>query len=394
MKTKVFYVYFLLFISFVLFSCSTGNKTNVIQLNLEANNYKELILKIQIFNNSTFNIPVPVYFSGTKKDDCWTFCYSDTLYDKNVSFTIQENTYIDTLSRYIGFKYICNKDTVGLAYLSFANKDTTIINATYLRTDTLPNSPDTDKNGNTIFKTVLIDYYLLASCQDEELLSSLEVSKTGFYWEWGDVDSSRYKTELEEYNELVKKYPDSHSLIYMLDSKLNIFKSKNDVQKVFDYFSQKNRNSFYGKRVNQYLTDNYFKNSILKSWDTGESEAIIMDSAKFNLIIFASTGCKPCINEIPILKKIYDDLSDKIDMTYVSIDNSKTVEGWRQLMRKENIPWRCVLAEDEVDYIINKYHVWEIPYCIMVHPGGFMELIHVPNIAELNYLYTTVQEGK
>ena len=386
MKTKVLYAYFLLCIFCVLFSCKEGKKTNVIQLNLETDNYSELVLKMQIFNKTTFNLPNLVNFNGIKKGNCWTFCYPDTLYDKSVSFLIQETTHIDTLSRYIGFKYICSKDTLGWSVLSFANKNTTTINATYLRTDTFPNSFDTDINGNPIFKTVLIDYYLLTSCQDKELLSALEFTENGFFRL--NVDYSQYDAELEEYMDLVKKYPDSHCLIQTLDCSLQFFKSKNDVQKVFDCFSQDNKNSFFGKRVNRYLTDNYFKNSILKTWDTGKSEAIVIDSTKYNLIIFSFTGCRPCIEEIPILKQIYEDLSDKLDMTYVSIDNSKTADEWRKLMRKENIPWRSLLAEDDVDNIIEKYHVFGVPYCLFVHPGGFMEAIDVRNNEDKDKLYS------
>jgi len=395
MKTKILFIYFLSCISFVLHS--QENKTNVIQLNLEANNYRELILGIGIFNNSTFNDATPVSFNGIRKSnsDCWTFCYPDTLYDKSVYFTIHETTQIDTLSRYIGFKYICNKDTLGIIGLHFANKDTTVINAIYLQTDTFLNNYEGYANGNAIYKTRLIDYYLLTSCQDKEILSSLEVTKNDFY-KGGDVDSSRYDTELEKYRDLVKKYPDSHSLIQILDWSLYMFKSKNDVQKIFDGFSQENKNSFYGKRLSHYLTDNYFKNSILKAWDTGKSEAIVIDSAKYSLIIFSSAFCRPCIEEIPVLKKIYEDLSDKLEMTYVSIDDSRIVDRWQQLMRKENIPWRSVLAEDnDIDNIIEKYHVPALPHCLFVHPSdGFMEQIDVRNATELDYLYKTVQGEK
>jgi len=389
MKTKLFFVCFLLFISIVLYP--QGIKTNVIQLNLVPDNNNEFVLRINIFANhdfTTYNPPNFVKFNGIKKGNSWTFYYPDTLYDKSVSLTIQDTTHID-LIRYIAFKYICNKDTLKTDFYSFANQDTTIIDATYLQTDTVKFPVDRDVKGNAIFETYLIDYYFLTSFQDKELLSSLEATKSSFHG--NDIDYSQYDIELDKYVDLVKKYPDSHSLIQMLEWSLPLFKSKNDIQKVFDCFSQETKDSFYGKRVNQYLTDNHFKNTILKAWDTGKSEAIVLDSTKYNLIIFSSIGCKPCIEEIPILKKIYGDLAEKLEMTYVSIDHSRTVEEWRQLMRKENIPWRSVLAEDETGKIQEKYHVRGIPYCLFVHPGGFMEPIDVRVSTELNYLYKAVQ---
>ncbi|MCL1934328.1 MAG: TlpA family protein disulfide reductase [Candidatus Azobacteroides sp.] len=389
MSKKIFFVCFLSCICFV--SYSQENKTNIIQLDLETNDYIELILRIQCHNKP--NPDYDMYINGFRNDNFWTFTYPDSLYDKSFSFTIQEPTHIDTLTRYISFKYICNNDTIaGPESLSFANKGTTTINATYLQTDTFPNILTREKNGNFIFKTNLVDFYLLTSYRDKELLSSIEAIRSSFFWY--DADSSRYDTEMDKYINLVKKYPDSHFLIEMLNSCSYIFKSKEDVQKLFDCFSQDNKNSYYGKRINQYLMDNHFKNSILKAWDTGESEAIVIDSLKYNLIIFSASWCAPCIEEIPVLKKIYEDLSDKLDMTYVSIDELNTVDKWQQLMKKENIPWRSVLAVDNINNIRERYYVPGVPYCLFVHTGGFMEPIDVRSTTELNYLYKTVQKGK
>ena len=371
---------FFSFISFVLFSCSKENNTNVILLNLEPNNYRELVLEIQSHLN-----PNPLYIKGVRNDNYWAFCYPDTLYDKIVSFTIQENTHIDTLLRCIGLKYVCNEDTLGMGNLSFANTDTTVVNATYLRTDTFPNIPVFEKEGKWIYGTELGDFYLLTSYQDKELLSAMELTNNGFFWH--NVDASQYDTEFDKFMDLVKKYPDSHSLIVMLDSRINIFKSKNDVKKIFDSFSQNNKDSYYGKIIKKYLMDN-FQNSILKTWDTGKSEAIIIDSTKYNLVIFSYAGCRPCIEEIPLLKQIYEDLSNQLDMTYVSLDNSKTVGDWQQLMRKEDIPWRCVLAEDDVVNIINKYRLNLFPYSLLVHPGGFFEPIDIRNKEDKDKLYS------
>ena len=365
------------------------NKMNVIRVNLGTTHYNKLILRILCDDS-----PNPFYstsFNGFQSGNSWTFTYPDNLYDKNIQFVIQEDTAIDT-PRYVGFKYICNNDTVGSAGLSFARKDTTIINAVYLQTDTFPNIPKQDKNGKTYFTKRLTDSYLLTSYQDKELLSILEASSSIFYC--FKVDSSKYDSERNKFINLVKKYPDSHFLTRMLDYALYMFKTKGEVQKIYDCFSPDNKNSYFGKKIKLYLSDNYFKNSILKSGKTGKSEAIVTDSTKYNLIIFSASWCAPCIAEIPTLKKVYKDLSNKLDMTYVSIDETETEDEWERLMKKEDIPWRNVLAEEYINYIREKYHIPGVPYCLFVHPGGFMEPIDVRDTAKLNYLYKTVQEEK
>ena len=375
---------------------SQGYKTNVIQINLGTTQYKKLTLRVQCYNK-----PNPDYdmrFPGFQNGKIWSFCYPDSLYDKSFSFTIEDAAYNnnDTLKRNIGFKYIRDNDTLWATSVSFANYDTTLVNTIYLQTDTFPNIFAKDKNGSTILRTYLIDFYLLKSYHDKELMSSIEATQAKFYW-LGGADSSQYDTEMDKYIDLVEKYPYSHSLIEMLNNLRlgSILHSKTDVKKVFDCFSQNQKDSYFGKRIRQYLDkdNNYFKNSTLKAWNTGKPEVIVSDTTKYNLVIFSASWCVPCIKEIPLLKKIYNDLSNKLDMTYVSTDDSKTIEAWRQLMRKENITWRSVVTANDIDNnnIKEKYYVHGVPYCLFIHPGGFMEPIDVRKTEELSYLYQAVK---
>ena len=144
MSRKVFLI-FLFCISFI--SCLQKAGTHVIRLNLENNEYKEFVLRIQCYDRP--NPIYSIYFDGVRDGNTWTFTYPDTLYDKSIAFTVDEPTGIDTLTRYIGFKYIRDKDTLRATSLSFAYRDITTVNAVYLQTDTARNVPALDKNGFT-----------------------------------------------------------------------------------------------------------------------------------------------------------------------------------------------------------------------------------------------------
>lgn len=379
----------ILILSFICFKVySQEYKANIIQLNLENQAYEELQLRIQggVRNDAKYDVRV----AGLQNKKNWNFTYPDSLYAESSSFTFDIPTYNDTISRMIGFKYINNNDTLSATRVAFANNDTTSINATFLQTDTIPQVLTRDKNGNPLLKDVLIDFYLLKSHRDRELLSSIEATKSKFYR--FNVDSSQYAIEVENYIDLAKKYPDSHSLIEMLNSRLRLFNSKTDVKKIFGYFSEENRRSPIGKRINQYLSDTFFINSTLTTWDEGNAEAIILDSTKYNLVVFSASWCVPCIEEIPILKRIYNELSDELVITYVSIDDSTKTEAWRQLMRDKNIPWRSVLAADNLNEIKEKYFVSAIPYSFLVHPSGLKEVLEVRQKEVQDYLYQIVKE--
>lgn len=169
-------------------------KANVIQLKLENQAYKELQIRIQGGARNGANYDVR--FAGSLDEKRWNFTYPDSLYAESYSFTFDIPTYNDTISRTIGFKYINNNDTLSATTVAFSNCDTTLIDATFLQTDTLSDVLTRDKNGNPSLKDVFIDYYLLTSHQDKELLSSIGATRSKFYW--FNVNSSQYATEVEK----------------------------------------------------------------------------------------------------------------------------------------------------------------------------------------------------
>jgi thiol-disulfide isomerase/thioredoxin len=134
-----------------------------------------------------------------------------------------------------------------------------------------------------------------------------------------------------------------------------------------------------------------FSNTLLPTWDTGAIEPMIQDSTKINLVIFSASWCKPCHEQIPILKEIYNDLGEYINITSISLDESKYVLDWKNLMEKEEIPWRSLLAVNDVQMIKEKYNAIAIPYILLVYTSGGLEAIDVRNSSQKEKLYHLVQ---
>lgn len=80
---------------------------------------------------------------------------------------------------------------------------------------------------------------------------------------------------------------------------------------------------------------------------------------------------------IPLLKQIYTDLKDNMEVVYVSIDEAKSVNAWKEVLKKEQIPWRSVMAFEDVNSVRDQYMVPHIPYSILVSPDGTMEPMDV-----------------
>ena len=372
-------------------SCFTNHSqerdTNVVRLNLGTNEYEELILNIVYEDDSI------LYFPGSLNDDSWIFEYPRRLYEKSKYFRFDIPTHTRTIQHGISFQQIIDNDTLRAPQYMFDNVDTVTINAglkikinTFL--DEEPVAWDS-VNNKLVFEHSLYvdDVYFLNDITDKEYLSSVELAANS-YFITGVLDTN-YDTIINLYAKTVQKYPDSHSLIVMLYNLKKQYHRRDAVQKIYDNFSNKQRQSYFGIEIQKFLSDTvfYFKNTLLPAWDTETPEPIIKDFSKINLVIFSASWCAPCIAEIPLLKKIAGELSDKIEMVYVSMDETTTVDAWKKLMIEKDITWRSVLAANNLEEIRQQFFNPGYPTVLMVYPDSKYEKIEVRYDAELKKLY-------
>jgi len=394
---------FLLLVFFIpaligVHSCSTNHSqerdTNVVRLNFGANEYEELRLKIIcVDGDSTF------YFPGSLNGNSWIFEYPRSLYEKCYFFNFYIPTYTDTIQHSISFKQIIDNDTLKAQEYLFDNVDTVIINAklkiqTSTFQDVEPIAWDS-VNKKTVFGNYLDldDVYFLNDITDKEYLSSVEVAANRFFIT--DILDPDYEEIIDLFAKTVRKYPDSHSLIAWLYNLKKQYHIKDNVKKIYDNFSEKQKQSYCGVEIQKFLSDTdtvfYFKNTLLPAWDTEMPEPIIKDFSKINLVIFSASWCAPCIVEIPLLKKIAGELSDKIEMVYVSMDDTTTVGAWKKLMIDKEITWRSVLAANNLEEINKQFPNLGYPTVLMVYPDGKYEEIEVRYDGDLKKLYQIVE---
>ena len=132
----------------------------------------------------------------------------------------------------------------------------------------------------------------------------------------------------------------------------------------------------------------------LPNAQTNEPQPVIEDSLAYNLIIFSASWCGPCHKQIPILKEIYQDLKEYFHFTYISIDEPESIDSWNQLMQKETIPWRSLLASSDLSAVKEAYSIQGIPMILLVYPNGTFEEINVKNINDKEKLYKIGAEIK
>ena len=238
----------------------------------------------------------------------------------------------------------------------------------------------------------LDDVYFLNDMTDKEYLSSVEAAANS-YFITTYLDTVNYADIVGRFVKTVQKYPDSHSLIAWLNGLKKQYYIKTNVQKIFDNFSGKQKQSWSGMEIRKFLSGSdiyYFKNRSLPAWDTEIPEPIIKDFSKINLVVFSASWCGPCIAEIPLLKKIAEELNDKIAMVYISMDEKTTVNAWKKLMIGKEITWRSVLGANNLEEIKEQFQsTYSIPGVLMVYPDGKYEEIDLRYDSDLKKLYKT-----
>jgi thiol-disulfide isomerase/thioredoxin len=353
---------FLLPIVFIFVLSCTQEKKCKINIHFKGKEFEKLNLVIRQESKDSPHLIIPGE-SSNRKD--WTFTYPDSIFDKQRYVSINVPSFIDSVETAIAFITVIENDTLKAGSYSFS-KGNSEIEATFINTEKFSNILYTNKDNQAASKTVYQSWFLVPTTGDKELLSSIE--SIGYRYSMFYMnDSSEYGNMLNKYIDITKKYPESHSLINMLSKNLTQYNSKQDVERVYNCFSENNKLSYFGLKVKNYL---YFKfeNSVLPVCGSNNKELIVKDSSKYNLVVFSASWCNPCHEQIPLLKEIYRNFKNNLVITYVSLDEEKSIEAWANLMKKEEIPWRSLLAKDDLEKIKERYFVNGIPHTMLVYP--------------------------
>lgn len=118
--------------------------------------------------------------------------------------------------------------------------------------------------------------------------------------------------------------------------------------------------------------------------EKGEKVALQNFIGKYVLIDFWATWCKPCVEEIPHLKKIQNDFKDNnIVFISISFDNKSDETKWKNYIAKNDLKgihlivengWNSVIAKD---YLINS-----IPRFVLIDPQGKLVDLYAPRPSE------------
>lgn len=174
------------------------------------------------------------------------------------------------------------------------------------------------------------------------------------------------------------KYPNSCGTSAILE-RYTLTLSSDDIRTIYNSFSSRVKNSYYGKSISKtlhYLTDPHSisEGKILPEFKlataSGDSISIAQYAAskEYVLIDIWASWCAPCKDEIPNLKEVYKKYSEKgLGIVSISIDKSKA--PWEAALKKEALPW--IQTWDPQELVAgNVFRVSSIPVYILIDKRG------------------------
>lgn len=297
------------------------------------------------------------------------------------------------------------KDTVANAYRQvrfireFKNKKIVIANigiqddSTYIEGDYI---------GKTLFDNENVGYFVGKTdsiingnfiCDDFNLSvkddsSDMTVRSIDPHYAWFDGGNNKlsYEDNLLFYIKLAEKYPNSRYLMISLSGNMSRFKTRQDVRKIYEKFSEKQKNTKWSSRIESFLSDNFYNISLI-NLNSKKIEPLVQDSSKYNLVVFIASWCGPCKEEIPLLKELYKTLKTRFNFTYVSMDYEKRVKAFQDILIKNDIPWRTLYAYKDLQRVGDLFSIKSIPLSLLFYPDGHMEVMDVRNKENQKKLY-------
>ena len=234
-----------------------------------------------------------------------------------------------------------------------------------------------------------------AKITDENEYNELKKDKNSYieymkdvFLQKGKIDSIKYtSTDFEKIGDSLKptyeKLKEEEEKRLLKYSKLNpnsiilfweiVNKTENEgynlvYETAFTNLSKRIKNSSPGKELSKLFTQikkitigNYFnfyiKNSKIKI------------SKKYTLVDFWFSYCKPCIEEMPKYKLIYEKYKVKgFEYIGISTDRSQDINNWKKVIEKNGLVWQNLLDENGLES--KKYNINKFPTTFLLDSEG------------------------
>lgn len=103
---------------------------------------------------------------------------------------------------------------------------------------------------------------------------------------------------------------------------------------------------------------------------TGLPLSLPSTTGKYVYIDFWGTWCAGCVEEMPALRTLYNEL-DRTKIDFVGIVCHDSPDRLKSYLKKERISWPQILA-DSTNRLVDTYHITSYPTSVLIDPQGMI----------------------
>lgn len=111
-----------------------------------------------------------------------------------------------------------------------------------------------------------------------------------------------------------------------------------------------------------------FRPFTAKDFRTDKQIAIGNYKGKYVFLDFWGTWCKPCVESIPELEKLYKNVNTE-KLEFISIAGHQNPELLSRFLKTHDMPWPQILS-DSTNRLIETYNIDGFPFIILIGPDG------------------------
>lgn len=174
----------------------------------------------------------------------------------------------------------------------------------------------------------------------------------------------------------IKTFPGSYVALWKLIERFSSYGQSSIRQQALASFSNKIKQG-----VLWTISDKDFKETKIKEEEVFPDVALkttafqptklILPKAKFILIDFWFARCRPCLDTIPVLKKLYSSYKEKgFEIVSISVDETINVPIWQKRIKEHGLTWTQYLEEN--NFRSNELGIKSYPTFILLNDKGIV----------------------
>jgi len=193
------------------------------------------------------------------------------------------------------------------------------------------------------------------------------------FYELSSNEDSKFEYKLIEY---VRKNPSSYVALWSLVERFSLFGHSTIKESILKYFAQDIKRSKIWKTLSNdihqaLIKENaQFPNMNLKTTQLNFS-GLKIPKAKYVLLDYWFSRCRPCLDTIPYLKRLYSRYHKLgFEIVSVSTDKTRDVPIWQQRIREYGLTWTQYLDENAIG--ANRLSINAFPTTFLLDSKGIL----------------------